>query len=87
MRKLFYLIAIIAIVSLSSCARSCQGLSRDLLDNTSQDVRVTMYSGGVLIKMYEFNGIISNSANSDGYYFYYKGKLVEVSGDILIEYL
>lgn len=87
MKKLFYLLAIIAVISLSSCARSCQSFSRNFSDNVSSDVRVTFYSGGQIIKVYEFHGIVSNSKNSDGYFFYYKGKGVEVSGDVLVEYL
>lgn len=77
----------LGIVMLSSCARSCQSLDRDIMDNHKQDVRISQYSGGRLIGVWEINGIVSNSQNSDGYFFYdNKGRLVEISGDIRLQY-
>lgn len=70
-----------------SCARSCQGFERNLLDNRSQNVEVKMYSGGVCVDSFQFHGIINNSTSSDGYYFYVNDKMVEVSGDVVIKYL
>ncbi len=84
------LIAVILIaVMLSGCARSCQFVSRNLADNTSHEVKITMYSGGdTVYHKHLKSGIINNYENSDGYYFYDNGgKLVELSGDVVIEYI
>lgn len=84
-RSIIY--AVILCLSLSSCARSCQSFERGFADNTAKNTRVTLYSGGQVVKTWEFNGIINSSQQSDGYFFYVDGKLVEVSGDVVIEYL
>jgi len=76
-----------AIFLLSSCARGCQGCSKQITDNQKQNIRVTLYSGGQEVKVWEFYGIVNDEDGSAGYYFYYNNKLVEVSGDIVIEHL
>lgn len=85
MKKLIF--AIVATLMLSSCARSCQSLERSTFDNHAHNIRLTLYSGGEAVKTWEFNGIVSEAAGSDGYFFYYDNRLVEVSGDVVIEYL
>ena len=84
LRKTAFLVTIIA---LSGCARTCQKLERNTSDNKPHDIKVTLYSGGEEIRTWEFFGIVNSSKDSDGYYFYYNEKLVEVSGDVVIEYL
>ncbi len=80
-------IIILSLLVLTSCSRGCQEFERNIIDNHDHEIRVTQFSGGQKVGEWEFNGIVTNSANSDGYCFYYKGKLIEVSGDIKIEYL
>lgn len=84
MKKQFLIIAFIAI-TLSSCARGCQDWNRSTVSNHNQNVRVSLYSGGQVVKTWEFNGIVNN--DEDAIFFYYEGKLVEVDGDVLVEYL
>jgi len=84
MRKQILVLFFMA-VTLSSCARGCQDWNRKTVSNHAQNVRVSLYSGGQVVKTWEFNGIVNNDANS--IFFYYNGKLVEVDGDVLIEYL
>ena len=87
MKRLHYLILIVMGITLSSCARSCQSLSRGIADNHEQYVRIIQYSGGKEIGRWEIYGIVNNSAQSDGYYFYdAKNRLVEISGDITLQY-
>lgn len=84
MRK--YFIYACCAIFLSSCARACQGCKKNTSDNTSQNVRVTMYSGGKVMHTWEFYGIVNN-AEGGTCYFYYKNKLVELEGDFVIEHL
>lgn len=79
--------ALFIIVTLSSCARSCQSLERKTFDNKKHKIKITQYSGGQKVGYWEINGIVNSSENSDGYYFYHNNKLVEISGDIKLEYL
>jgi hypothetical protein len=79
------LIYVLMAVMLTSCARGCQDWNRKTVSNHAQNVRVSLYSGGEVVKVWEFHGIVNNDANS--IFFYYEGKLVEVDGDVLIEYL
>lgn len=81
-RKLYL---VLIVVSLSGCARGCQEVKRDTLDNLPKKYRVTLYSGGNEVRKWEFTGVINSSKSSDGYYFYADGKLVEVSGDVVIK--
>jgi hypothetical protein len=84
------LIPIILIaVMLSGCARGCQGFERQILDNQAHELKITMYSGGdTVYHTHLKSGIVNNSEKSDGCYFYSnENKLVELSGDVVIEYL
>lgn len=85
MRNIF--IYLFILFTLTSCERTFQGCGRTLETTSKHQIRVTLYSGGEAVKQWEFSGIVNNQENTDGFYFYYENKLVEVSGDILIEYL
>lgn len=54
--------------------------------NYGNSFKVEMYSGGKLVRSWESSGKVSSEDNSDGYYFkdFDTGKLVEISGDIVI---
>lgn len=47
--------------------------------------KVTLYSGGKEVKAWDVNGYISTEKQSDGYFWYDNGKIVRVSGDVVIE--
>lgn len=49
------------------------------------DFKVTLYSGGQVVKSWDVNGYINTEQQSDGYYWYSNGKIVRVSGDVVIE--
>lgn len=87
MKKLLGLLLIIVLVGSTGCARWKQKNKRNLFDNKAHDIKVTLYSGGQAVRVWDLkDAIISNSDGSDGYYFYEGGKLIEISGDIVIEY-
>lgn len=48
---------------------------------------ITVYSGGVAVKVFHSTGNVSNEPNSDGWYFEDRDthKLVEVAGSLVIE--
>jgi hypothetical protein len=80
---------ILIALMLSGCARSCQSFDREVLDNEAHELKITMYSGGdTVYHTHLKSGIVNNSQLSDGYFFYSNhNKLVELSGDVVIEYL
>lgn len=49
--------------------------------------KVTFYSGGQVVRTWSARGQVLDSEKSDGYYFVddATGKLIEVSGDVVIE--
>lgn len=68
----------------SGCQRACSDLSRSVR-TSKQDYRIELYSGGEKVKEFNLdNAIVNSSEGSDGYYFYHKDTLVEVSGDVII---
>lgn len=85
MKKLFLLFFVT--LFLSSCERGCQSWNRSFESTSSHKLHITLFSGGEAVKEWTFSGIVNNQEGTDGFYFYYEGKLVEVSGDVLIEYL
>lgn len=52
---------------------------------SSRNYEVVMYSGGDTVFYDRFNGIINNSENSDGCYYYRGDSLIEISGDYIIK--
>lgn len=49
--------------------------------------RVTLYSGGQVVRVWTSNGKVMSETDSDGYYFTdgATGKLVRVTGDVVVE--
>lgn len=49
--------------------------------------KITLYSGGVAVRVWHSSGAISNEERSDGYYFMDDDsrRLIRVSGDLVIE--
>lgn len=78
------LLALFAIVSLASCKDATTAQFKSL----GQPHVITMYGcDGRIIRQWESTGSVSNEAHSDGWYFEdaTTGKLVEVTGPIVIE--
>lgn len=78
------LIYSVMILSLTSCARGCQSLERNVQTGPRTN-QVIMYSGGDTVFYDSFQGIVNNSKTSDGVYYYKGDTLVEVSGDYVIK--
>lgn len=73
----------ISIVLFSSCtSRSRAEIKRTYLGEKEYNVQV--YSGGHMIREYNFKGILNNQDSSDGFYWFQGDTLIEVSGDIII---
>lgn len=53
----------------------------------SHNYKVTLYSGGVAVRAFNTVGKVQTESDTDGYYFTEQstGKLVEISGDVVIE--
>lgn len=82
MKKL--LIIALGVFTLSSCQRGCTKFNRSV-QVSERNYEIIMYSGGDTVFYDKFKGIINNSANSDGAYYYKGDTLVEVSGDYVIK--
>lgn len=84
MKKQFILI--LTLLFLTSCTqRGYQSFNRRF-QFTERYYRVSVFSGGKIIKQFNFKGIINQEENSDGIYWYDTyGELIEVSGDYIVE--
>ncbi len=80
------LLLLLILALFCSCERSCQQLDRSL-QTTSRDYEIIVYSGGRPVFHDEFRGIINDSENSDGIYYYKGDTLVEISGDYIYKSL
>ncbi len=52
-----------------------------------ENCKVTLYSGGKEVRTWHSTGVVQSESRSDGYHFKDKatGKLIVISGDIVIE--
>ena len=73
----------LTILSLTSCTRSCQRFKRKNQIG-EKDCTVRQFSGGQLIRQWNFKGIVNSDEHSDGYYFTIGDTLYEVSGDVQV---
>lgn len=78
-----YIIALI-LLSLTSCQRACNRFDR-AVQASERNYIITVFSGGDTIYTDKFKGIVNDSEQSDGIYYYNQhGELVEISGDYII---
>jgi hypothetical protein len=80
-----YIIA--SIIALLIC--SCTDASRARITGYGDEYKVEMYSGGQMVRSWTSSGKVHSEEGSDGYFFNDKasGKLIEVTGDIVITQL
>lgn len=80
------LLAIVALTSLLLLA-GCKDATRAQWSGLGSNHKITVYSGGVAVATFHSTGSVSNQEYSDGYFFEdaATGKLVEVSGTVVIE--
>ncbi len=72
------------LVLLTSCQRGCTSLSRSI-EMDEREYSIVMFSGGDTVFTDTFIGMVNNSENSDGIYYYKDGELIEVSGDYVLK--
>lgn len=77
------LFVVVILLSVSGCTDAAR---EKVLNNWGKEFTVEMYSGGILVRTWTSSGKVASESGSDGYFFKDKatGKLVEVSGDIVI---
>jgi hypothetical protein len=80
------LLAILLTLMLYFCA-GCTGASIAKWESLGSKHKITLYSGGIAVRTWHSTGYIQNEEHSDGYYFKddSSGKLIRVSGDLVIE--
>ena len=76
------------IIVLLLVASGCTDAQLGKLSNIGNSANIECYSGGKLIYKGTSTGKVSNEENSDGYFFKEEktGRLLEVSGNCIIEY-
>lgn len=82
MKKILLLVLIA--FTLTSCQRGCSSLNRDL-QVSDRNYTVTVFSGGDTVFHDNFKGIINDSKNSDGIYYFKGDDLIEISGDYIVK--
>lgn len=65
---------------------ACTDAELSKFGGLGDEFKIEMYSGGKLVREWTSTGKVLSEPNSDGYYFKDKetGRLVEVSGDVVI---
>ena len=72
----------ISVLTLSSCTDA----QRAKVGGLNDEFKIELFSGGKMVREWTSTGKANNEDSSDGYYFKCKdtGKLIEVSGDVVI---
>jgi hypothetical protein len=83
MRKITITAIILCSIGLASCQRGCSSLNR-MFQVSERNYEIIMFSGGDTVFHDSFIGILNNSEGSDGVYYYKDGKLIEISGDYVV---
>lgn len=78
------IIVFLMLFMMSCTQRGCQSLQREF-QYTDRNYKITVYSGGKIVKIYQFRGILNQEQNSDGVFWFVGNELVEVSGDYIVE--
>ena len=78
------LLIIASIVFLSSCQKIVEATKKDFQTSNRKYI-IEQFSGGKLIRTYNFTGTLNDSEYSDGYYFFKGDTLIEISGDVIIK--
>lgn len=86
MKKLFAIGLLLIAVFLSGCSSMGNRLVKMSTDTLGGDYRVTLFSGGHAVKIWEVeNSIINEEQGSDGWFFSCKNKLIRISGEVVVE--
>ena len=79
-------IIIITAVLLNSCSGTVNKVHKNINSLTAGNYHVMVYSGPNLVKEYHIkNSFINSEEHTDGWFFFNEGKLVRVSGTVVIE--
>ena len=86
MKIIMGIMTIIIVFGLSGCGWLDNKINHISLGFTSGNYNVTMYSGGVAVKQWVLNDVlIQTEKTSDGFYWSDNGKIIRISGDIVIQ--
>jgi len=80
------IVGLILLLVILSCT-GCTNAERAKLCSLGGKHKITLYSGGVAVRVWHSTGYIQNEQKSDGYYFEDDAthKLVSISGTVVIE--
>lgn len=80
----------VALYSVSLFVYGCSQVKNEFskfgASNRSSDYTVTLWSGGVAVKQWVLKDtFISTEEGTDGWYFFVDGKIIRVSGNVVVE--
>jgi hypothetical protein len=80
------IITILIVIILTGCSGIKNDFHKTWNNITSGDFHVMVYSGPTMIKEYHIkNSYVNSETHTDGWFFFNNGKLVRVSGTVVIE--
>jgi len=86
MKKIAFMI--LAALTLTACSGSTQNAwQKTATDYSRADFKVTLYSGGQVIRTWDLKNTFVNDEDQSGmvYFFDTNGKMVRLTGDVVIE--
>jgi hypothetical protein len=76
----------LAALMLTGCSGAVNSYHKSLNSFTSGNYHVMIYSGSTMVKDYHVkNSYINSEVHTDGWFFFNDGKLVRISGTVIIE--
>lgn len=82
------LIIALALFGITGCSQVQNEVQKSFAEAGRGDFVITVYSDGIPVRVYKIkDSIVSSEKVTDGWYFFVNGKLIRVSGTIVIEQL
>lgn len=79
-------IIILTAILLTGCSGAINSYNKAFNSFTSGNYHVMVYSGSNIVKEYHIkNSYINSEVHTDGWFFFNDGKLVRISGTVVIE--
>lgn len=86
MKNIIFISVVLLSVSLVGCSSLSNSIERVTLNVASKPAKITCYSGGKVIYQGTSLGKVTDSAESDGFFFQDEKGFVEVVGDCVFRY-
>lgn len=86
MNKILSVVVLVSVLALTGCGAFQNNVGKALEGLSTGNYTVTVWSGGEAVRTYSIvDGYVNSESDSDGWYFFVKGKMVRASGTVTIE--